>query len=139
MDTTRSERSDGPVITRFDSTATIRPAPEDLPANLPDEQRERARHVEHKKLFSGPGGFFVMYEHMPAGVVLEPHSHDFSELMVILEGSIRLSGDDGQDGAELPRYDSVVVPAGCEFGYTVGSEGLSYILVRTREDTEASA
>ncbi len=100
-----------------------------LPPDLSLELREQAAAVRRKGLAAGEGGFFASQVEMPPGQVTVPHSHDHSELMVILDGSMEF--DDGTGPAELTRNDAATVTAGHVYGFTVGPHGVRFLLIRT--------
>lgn len=130
---TTAPGSTAPSIVKFEATEWTLPP---LPDDLPEELRQRAEAVRRKGLAAGEGGFFASHVQMPAGQLVEPHSHDHSELMVVLEGSMTFAGGTGGDEeaggeqAELSQFDSVVIPAGYVYGFTVGDAGISFLLIR---------
>jgi quercetin dioxygenase-like cupin family protein len=65
---------------------------------------------------------------MPAGFDVPPHTHDTSELMVILEGSLEVS-----DGTHLITGDTAVIPAGHLYGFTVGPNGVRFLVTRNAD------
>jgi quercetin dioxygenase-like cupin family protein len=65
---------------------------------------------------------------MPAGFEVPPHTHSVSELMVILEGSIEVS-----DGTILDAGDTAVIPADHLYGFTVGGDGVRFLVTRTED------
>ena len=65
---------------------------------------------------------------MPAGFEVPPHTHDVSELMVILDGSIDVS-----DGTHLAAGDTAVIPAHHAYGFTVGADGVRFLVARTED------
>lgn len=119
--------SESPVkITRFAAEEWSHPR---IPDDLPPELVERARQVRRKGLAEGEGGFFASYVTMPAGQVAEPHSHDHSELVIVVEGSMRFEAGDRVE--QLGPRDSVVISAGTVYGFEVGDEGVHFLLIRT--------
>lgn len=99
-----------------------------IPDDLPDALVAEAKKVRRKELAAGHAGFFASHVQMPAGQHAEPHSHDHGELMIVMEGSMTLSA--GEQQRELTRYDSVAIPAGTVYDFTVGSDGVSFLLIR---------
>ena len=60
------------------------------------------------------------------GHVVAPHSHSHAELIVVLAGSCTF----GPPETVLTAHDSVMVPAESEYGFTVGADGISFLIVR---------
>jgi quercetin dioxygenase-like cupin family protein len=108
---------------------TAPPATEQLPEHL----REVARQIRRKGLVSGENGFFASHVTMPAGYVADPHSHSHSELFVVLSGSMELRT--GGTEVTLAQHDAVSIPAGQTYGFTIGSDGIAFLLVRTAQAT----
>jgi mannose-6-phosphate isomerase-like protein (cupin superfamily) len=104
-----------------------------LPDGLTDDQIARAKQVRRQALATGDGGFFASRVVMPAGMVTDPHHHDHSELMVVLGGSMAF--DDGIHTVVLTENDSATIEAGHVYGFTVGDEGVEFLLVRTALST----
>ncbi len=75
-------------------------------------------------------GFHSQLSEMPAGFEVPPHSHSVDELMIILEGGCEVGG-----GPQLSAGDVVEVPAQTEYGFTVGDEGIRFIVVRPEAST----
>jgi quercetin dioxygenase-like cupin family protein len=100
-----------------------------LPDGLTDDQIERAAQVRRQGLADGAGGFFASRVVMPAGLVTDPHQHDHSELIVILDGTMEFDGGDGP--VVLTAKDAAVIEAGQVYGFTVGAGGVEFLLVRT--------
>jgi redox-sensitive bicupin YhaK (pirin superfamily) len=75
-------------------------------------------------LAQGEGGFFTQVVRMPPGFVAPVHSHDHSEVFMVLEGSCTF------DGESMGRFDLAVVEADQPYGFTAGPEGLSFLVVR---------
>ncbi|MCH7789781.1 MAG: cupin domain-containing protein [Acidobacteria bacterium] len=104
-------------------------------ADAPPELRELAdkataigaRRVQVTK---GAIGFHSQLSEMPAGFEVPPHSHSVDELMIILEGGCEVGG-----GPQLSAGDVVEVPAQTEYGFTVGDEGIRFIVVRPEAST----
>ncbi len=95
------------------------------PGTDPDAARAAAdRGVGRKFLAQGEGGFFAQVVRFPPGFEAPPHSHDHSEVFVVLEGSCTF------DGQPMVRHDSTVVDANEKYGFTAGSDGLQFLVVR---------
>jgi quercetin dioxygenase-like cupin family protein len=75
-------------------------------------------------LAQGEGGFYAQVVRMPPGFDAPVHSHDHSEVFVVLEGSCTF------DGEPLTRFDLAVVEADQPYGFTAGPDGLSFLVVR---------
>jgi quercetin dioxygenase-like cupin family protein len=99
-----------------------------LPADLSLELREQAMLVRRKGLAAGEGGFFASHVRMPPGQVTVPHSHDHAELVVILAGSMTFDGGEGV--VELVEDDAATITAGQVYAFTVGPDGVDFLLVR---------
>jgi quercetin dioxygenase-like cupin family protein len=81
--------------------------------------------VARKHYAQGEAGFFVQVVRFPAGFETTPHSHDHSEVFVVLEGSCVF------DGEPMQTHDSTVVEADTKYGFTAGSDGVTLLVVRT--------
>ena len=88
-------------------------------------QRSGARR---KFLARGEGGFFSQYSEFPAGFTVPMHSHDHNEIILLLDGSCTLLGD---DGPTLHAGDSMVLIGGYEYGFEVGADGMKFVTIRT--------
>ncbi|MDG2025505.1 MAG: cupin domain-containing protein [Acidimicrobiales bacterium] len=84
--------------------------------------------ARRSRLTTGQHGFHSHISEMPAGFEVPPHTHNVSELMVILEGSIDVS-----DGTQLATGDTVVIPADHLYGFTVGDDGVRFLVARVAE------
>jgi quercetin dioxygenase-like cupin family protein len=104
---------------------------------LPDHLREIARQIQRKGLVNGENGFFASHVTMPAGHVADPHSHSHSELFVILDGSMELRT--GDTTAMLAQHDAASIPAGQVYGFTIGPDGVAFLLVRAAQATSTIA
>jgi mannose-6-phosphate isomerase-like protein (cupin superfamily) len=104
-----------------------------LPEGLSEDQIARAMQVRRQGLANGDGGFFASRVVMPAGMVTDAHHHDHSELMVVLRGSMAF--DDGSDTVVLTQNDSAAIEAGHVYGFTVGDDGVEFLLVRSALST----
>lgn len=100
------------------------------PADAPPEVAELARNAaevgaRRAQVTSGAIGLYTQLSELPAGYEVPPHRHSVHELMVILDGGCTIS-----DGPELRAGDMAEVPAGTEYGFTVGDAGMRFIVVR---------
>ena len=121
-------------VAHFDEIEWTNPAAtEQLPAHLVAV----ARQIKRKGLVGGACGFFASHVTFPAGHVADPHSHSHSELFVLLSGSLELRA--GDTVATLGANDAVAIPAGQTYGFTVGPEGVAFLLVRTAQATHTIA
>jgi uncharacterized cupin superfamily protein len=84
------------------------------------------QNVRRKLLSWGNANFWVQHVNMQPGHRVDPHSHSIDELIVILEGGCQIDG-----GPALSKNDSAVLRANLEYGFTVGPEGMSFLIVRT--------
>ena len=84
--------------------------------------------ARRSRLTTGQHGFHSHISEMPPGFEVPPHTHDISEHMTILEGSIHVS-----DGTVLDAGDTVVIPADHLYGFTVGDEGVRFLVVRAAD------
>jgi quercetin dioxygenase-like cupin family protein len=66
----------------------------------------------------------------PAGWETPPHSHSAHELMVVLDGSCTVA-----DGTVLVAGDMTDIPAGVEYGFVVGDEGIRFLVIRPEAST----
>jgi quercetin dioxygenase-like cupin family protein len=95
-------------------------------------QRSGARR---KFLARGEGGFFTQYSEFPAGFTVPMHSHDHNEIILLLDGSCTMLGDD----QELGAGDSMVLIGGYEYGFTAGADGMKFVTIRAaKADTKVS-
>jgi quercetin dioxygenase-like cupin family protein len=104
---------------------------------LPEHLREVARQVHRKGLVDGENGFFASHVTMPPGHVADPHSHSHSELFVILSGSMELRAADMT--VMLAQHDAASIPAGQTYGFTIGPDGVAFLLVRAARATHTLA
>ena len=99
------------------------------PAELVAEaQRKGARR---KKVVRGEGGFYMNRSLLPPGFRVPAHTHDHSELLIVLQGSCKF--DDGF--AALGPNDSIVIHSGTRYGFTCGPDGMEFLTIRTGEAT----
>jgi quercetin dioxygenase-like cupin family protein len=122
------------TVAHFDEMEwTNPPVTEQLPAHL----AAVARQIRRKGLIAGECGFFASHVTFPAGHVADPHSHSHSELFVLVSGSMELRA--GDTSATLRANDAVAIPAGQTYGFTVGSDGVAFLLIRTALATHTIA
>jgi mannose-6-phosphate isomerase-like protein (cupin superfamily) len=119
-------QTDALTFARFDELPWTSPPSID---DLPPELIERARQVQRKGLVQGACGFYASHVTMPAGHVADPHHHDHSELFVILAGSMEFRAKGSSRALEV--NDAVAIPAGETYGFTIGPDGVAFLLVRT--------
>jgi quercetin dioxygenase-like cupin family protein len=109
-----------------------------LLADMPWEQRGTApkalkavadqaggTSARRAQVTAGELGMYSQISEMPAGFVVPPHSHSAHELMVIIDGGCVV--DSGQT---LTAGDMAQFPGGTEYGFTVGSDGIRFLVVR---------
>ncbi len=85
--------------------------------------------ARRKKLVRGEAGFFMNRSVLPPGFRVPPHSHDHSELMVVLRGGCRFDDDVGELGPD----DTIAITGGFLYGFTCGDEGMEFLTIRTGE------
>ena len=119
--------SEGPIFSHLDTldweTAADQKA--EVAALAAEADAAGARRA---RLTRGEHGFHSHISEMPAGFEVPPHTHSVSELMVILEGSIEVS-----DGTILDAGDTAVIPADHLYGFTVGGDGVRFLVTRTED------
>jgi quercetin dioxygenase-like cupin family protein len=104
------------------------------PGTDPDAAQAAAdRGVGRKFLAQGDGGFYAQIVRFPAAFVAPAHSHDHSEVFVVLEGSCTF------DGEPMARHDSTVVEANQPYAFVAGSDGLTFLVVRKGKAAFAAA
>lgn len=86
------------------------------------------RGVRHKKLVWGDSGFYVKVTEMRPNHVIRPHRHTVDEVIIVLEGSIELTA-----GAALGPLDAVAIDRHHTYGFTVGADGVRFMVVRGGE------
>jgi len=80
--------------------------------------------VRRKLLAQGDSGFYSQIVQIPPHFESPAHSHDHAEIFMVLEGRCTVNGE------ELEPYDTTVIPAGVEYGFVSGAEGLRFLVVR---------
>jgi quercetin dioxygenase-like cupin family protein len=104
---------------------------DEVPWTDPDNGSKRAsRGIQSKALSTDYVGFVVRTSSMPPGLRIDPHSHNIDELIVILEGSATLDSGD-----TVTADDCVLFPANEVYGFTVGDDGLRFVVIRRGEAT----
>jgi quercetin dioxygenase-like cupin family protein len=93
-------------------------------ALVDDAQASGARR---KYCAQGEAGFFSQVSWFPAGYTVPPHTHSHSELIMVIDGSLTVLGG----GPTLGPADSVVIESGHEYGFTAGSDGVTFTTIRT--------
>ena len=113
---------------KFFQVDTI-PWPDEQPADTPQELIDEAKRLGAKRKFlaQGEGGFHSQVSEFPAGYVVPVHSHDHSEMIVILEGGCSMLGG----GPSLKAGDSMVLIANFEYGFEAGANGMTFMTIRT--------
>jgi len=84
--------------------------------------------ARRSRLTRGEHGFHSHISEMPPGFEVPPHTHSVGELMVILDGSIDVTG-----GTTLEAGDTAVIPADHLYGFTVGEHGVRFLVARTED------
>jgi quercetin dioxygenase-like cupin family protein len=79
---------------------------------------------------TGALGFHSQMSEFPPDFEVPPHSHSAHELMVVLEGGCEVGG-----GPVLTAGDMAEIPAGSEYGFTVGAQGMRIVVVRPEAST----
>lgn len=105
-------------------------APWQDPGDAPPELAELARRAaevgaRRAQVTTGDIGLHTQLSEMPAGYEVPPHRHSAAELMVVLAGGCTI-----HDGPVLAAGDMAEIPADTEYGFTVGQEGMRFIVVR---------
>ena len=111
----------------WDRPLAARTAAERPPKELVEAAKKTG--ARRKKLARGEAGFYMNRSILPAGFRVPPHTHNHSELMVILDGGCTFD----EDVAELGRDDSIVISANFRYGFTVGPAGMEFLTIRTGE------
>jgi quercetin dioxygenase-like cupin family protein len=111
-----------PHIHRFEEADWHVPV---APGTDPEAAADAGRQGAARRLLAqGDGGFYTQVVRMPPGFAAPVHSHDHSEVFMVLEGSCEF------DGEPMARFDLVVVEAEQPYGFTAGPDGLSFLVVR---------
>lgn len=105
--------------------------PDETTSNVDQSLVEAAQRsgARRKYLARGEGGFYSQISWFPSGYAVPTHSHDHDEMIMVLEGSLTLIGG----GPTLGPFDSMVLEAGYEYGFTAGADGLTFLTVRRGE------
>jgi quercetin dioxygenase-like cupin family protein len=109
--------------------------PDETTSNVDQSLVEAAQRsgARRKYLARGEGGFYSQISWFPAGYTVPTHSHDHDEMIMVLDGSLTLTGN----GPILGRFDSMVLEAGHEYGFTAGERGITFLTVRSAEASTA--
>ncbi len=107
------------------------------PKNAPPELAELAKKAAGTGARRAPIpcdsiDLYSQISELPAGYEIPPHSHSAHELMVVLAGSCTVMG-----GPELTAGDLTEIPAGSEYGFVAGDEGIRFLVVRPEASTIA--
>ena len=107
------------------------------PSNAPAERRELAEKAAGTSARRAPIpcdsiDMYSQISELPAGYEIPPHSHGAPELMVVLAGGCTVIG-----GPELRAGDLTEIPAGTEYGFVAGDEGIRFLVVRPEASTIA--
>ena len=110
-------------------------APWETAADAPPELRELAEQAtsigaRRAQVTTGAIGFHSQLSELPPGFEVPPHSHDAHELMVVIEGGCEVDG-----GPELAAGDLAEIPAGVQYGFVVGDQGMRFLVVRPEAST----
>ncbi len=117
----------GPIFRHLDELVWETAA--DQKAEVADLALEAdALGARRSRLTRGEHGFHSHIAEMPAGFEVPPHTHSVSELMVILDGSIDVSG-----GTRLEAGDTAIIPADHLYGFVVGPDGVRFLVARTED------
>jgi quercetin dioxygenase-like cupin family protein len=119
------------VIHRFEQSEWHIPA---SPGNDPAEVEAAGKlGVRRKYLSQGDGGFYTQIVQIPPDFESPAHSHSHAEVFMVLEGNCTVNGE------QLSQYDSAVIPAGADYGFRSGPEGLRFLVVRGGAATFSNA
>ena len=95
------------------------------PGTDADEAAEAGRRgVRRRLLAQGESGFYVQIVEIPPDFDAPAHSHSHAEIFMVLDGACTVNGE------ELGRYDMAVIPAGADYGFRSGPDGLRFLVVR---------
>ena len=105
------------------------------PKNAPPELRDLAEKAAGTGARRAPIpcdsiDLYSQVSELPAGYEIPPHSHSAHELMVVLAGSCTVV-----DGPELVAGDLTEIPAGTEYGFVAGDDGIRFLVVRPEAST----
>jgi len=125
----------GAVLFRYAEIDWDKPLETSSPGAAPPEElvREAERlGARRKRLARGEGGFFMNRSVLPPGYAIPPHSHDHSEMLVVLAGGCVVEGG-AEAGTELRADDSIVIRANEHYGLRCGDDGMEFLTIRTGE------
>lgn len=77
-----------------------------------------------KFLVEGDAGFHTQTVRIPPDFEAPAHHHDHAELFMVLEGSCLFNS------TQMNRYDTMVVEPGESYGFTAGSDGVTFLVTR---------
>ena len=123
-----------PAVLRYAEIEWDRPLETARPGTAPPRElvaEARRSGARRKKVVRGEAGFYMNRSVLPPGFRVPPHSHDHSEMLVVLRGGCSFDGDLGTLGAD----DTIVIHAGTRYGFTCGSDGMEFLTIRTGEAT----
>ena len=100
--------------------------PEDAPPEL-RELADKAAEIGARRaqVTTGMIGLHSQLSEMPPGYDVPPHRHTAHELMIVLEGDCAIHG-----GPRLAAGDMAEIPANTQYGFTVGDQGIRFLVVR---------
>ena len=130
-----AERTD-PAVLHYAEIEWDRPLETARPGTAPPAElvaEAKRTGARRKKVVRGEGGFFMNRSVLPPGFRVPPHSHDHSEMLVVLRGGCRF--DDGL--AELGPDDTIVIHANTHYGFTCGPDGMEFLTIRAGEASVA--
>jgi mannose-6-phosphate isomerase-like protein (cupin superfamily) len=96
------------------------------PGTNPAQSEEAGRRGAARKLLAqDDAGFYAQIVKIPPDFDSPVHSHSHAEIFMVLEGSCTVNGE------VMRRHDMTVIPAGGEYGFRSGPDGLQFLVVRT--------
>jgi mannose-6-phosphate isomerase-like protein (cupin superfamily) len=106
-------------------------------SRLPPGRVSSARRagVRRMTMSDGFAGFNVVHTEMPPNFVVRRHKHGHDEVFVVRRGSMLF---DGREPLELSENDVAVIKANEYYGFTVGPEGIAFVVIRLGRTTYSS-
>jgi hypothetical protein len=103
-------------------------------SRLPPGRVSSARRAGVKRMTMSDGfaGFNVVHTEMPPNFVVRRHKHGHDEVFTLRRGSIIF---DGPEPLELRENDVAVIKAHEYYGFTVGPEGVAFVVIRLGRTT----